>query len=364
MNEEKISVRNSAFELLRILSMWLITFHHITNDCGLQSDNIYINIWSQFFTIGGKLGVNVFVLIGGYFLYEKKFSAFRLVKLHAQVLTYDIIALVIGIIFCREYVTPMNIMKTFFPVTFSGYWFITAYFGILILSGVLNAIIHRMTYSEHCICILTGIFLLTIIPTFTTQTPYNSNLGWFIILYFIGAYFRKYETKLKKFFSNGWIVIVTWFLIFLSSIVMLWLGKRIGFFNEGINFFSGMYILTQLIQSISLFLFFEKKQITSKFLTKSAKLGKYTLACYLIQSNCILVHYRGNFNRWLWTDKTALLFPFGIILITVAYCLLAMFIDCLRVKIENVLNIKKIYLKTGNFIDNHLKALASLIHIS
>lgn len=358
---KKETERNPYFELLRILLMMFITLHHFTNDCGLRLDNVYINTWSQFFTIGGKLGVNGFVLISSYFLCEKKYSSLRLVKLHAQVLFYNMAALVIGLMLCRDYVTPLNVMKSVFPVTFSGYWFITAFFGMLIFSGVLNTIIKRMTYEEHCICILVCILLLTILPTLTTQTPYNSDLGWFITLYFIGAYLKKYDTPVKKFLANGWIFVITWCLIFFSSVTMILLGKKITYFNEGINFFSGMYILTQLVQSVSLFLFFEKQKKSSSTAVQLSKLGKYTLACYLIQSNCILVHYRGNFNRWLWTQLPPLTFPVVTLLSVIIYCFLAIMIDFGRVKLDSALNMKKIYAKAAGVIDHLLDKITQLI---
>ena len=67
--------RISNFEILRILSIFMIILHHyVLNTEAIntaRSLNYYI---SHFFYIGGKLGVNCFVLISGYFLVNKQIS--------------------------------------------------------------------------------------------------------------------------------------------------------------------------------------------------------------------------------------------------------------------------------------------------
>lgn len=63
--------RNSSFELLRIVSMILIIAHHYSVHGGwvydyniLSTNKLFIDLLS----IGGKLGVNCFVVITGFFL--------------------------------------------------------------------------------------------------------------------------------------------------------------------------------------------------------------------------------------------------------------------------------------------------------
>lgn len=71
----KKSIRMSNIEILRIISIIMIIMHHyVLNTEAIYTEkslNYYI---SHFFFIGGKLGVNVFVLISGYFLVNKKKS--------------------------------------------------------------------------------------------------------------------------------------------------------------------------------------------------------------------------------------------------------------------------------------------------
>ena len=67
----RITKRQSNIELLRIVAMLLIIAHHFSLHGGFvfSTASITVNrLWIQFIQIGGEIGINVFVLISGYFL--------------------------------------------------------------------------------------------------------------------------------------------------------------------------------------------------------------------------------------------------------------------------------------------------------
>lgn len=89
---DRIQNRNSSIELLRIISMILIVFHHFAFHGGFkwQTNSVTIShFWYNFIYGGGKIGVNIFVLISGYFLIDRKTSVFsyirRILKFWGQV---------------------------------------------------------------------------------------------------------------------------------------------------------------------------------------------------------------------------------------------------------------------------------------
>ena len=60
--------RESNLELLRIIMMILIVAHHFALHGGFDYPKEVVSLnrlWIQLMTIGGKLGVDVFVLISG-----------------------------------------------------------------------------------------------------------------------------------------------------------------------------------------------------------------------------------------------------------------------------------------------------------
>lgn len=68
-----IEQRSSNIELLRICSMLLIVLHHYCVNSGfveiIDLNDITVNtLLVQFMAFGGKVGVNVFLLISGYFM--------------------------------------------------------------------------------------------------------------------------------------------------------------------------------------------------------------------------------------------------------------------------------------------------------
>ncbi len=85
--------RQSNIELLRIIAMFLIIAHHYAIHSGFNFSTTAITInrlWVQFLQIGGKIGVNVFILIFGYFLiYSKTIKTTKILKLWGTVLFYS-----------------------------------------------------------------------------------------------------------------------------------------------------------------------------------------------------------------------------------------------------------------------------------
>ena len=75
-NDAKNNIRNSNLELLRIITMLLIVAHHYVVNSGLfqiggpiKSDLMSLkSMFLLVFGAWGKIGINAFVLITGYFM--------------------------------------------------------------------------------------------------------------------------------------------------------------------------------------------------------------------------------------------------------------------------------------------------------
>lgn len=83
--------RSSNFELLRIVAMlFIISFHYVYKS-GYIFDSLTIHsvIIKSFYFLG-ELGVNLFILITGYFQVKGKFSIEKLIKLILEVSFYYI----------------------------------------------------------------------------------------------------------------------------------------------------------------------------------------------------------------------------------------------------------------------------------
>lgn len=97
MSKEK--VRNSNLEILRIVSMILIIMHHyvVHGQFAWTANNICANkIILEILSLGGKLGVNCFVLITGYFMIQTKTNWKKLLKIILEVWFYSVSIFIMG----------------------------------------------------------------------------------------------------------------------------------------------------------------------------------------------------------------------------------------------------------------------------
>lgn len=120
--------RNSNIELLRIIRICGITVHHLIYHSTIMEVPLGMNrLFAQFFLLLGKGGVNIFVLISGYFLIKTepldyKLAVKRVGKLWKQLFLY---AILIGGTTCFVFQIDISISKlakTFFPTLTGAYW--------------------------------------------------------------------------------------------------------------------------------------------------------------------------------------------------------------------------------------------------
>lgn len=130
------SVRQSNFELLRIVSMVGVLANH-TLQClwNIQMPDItWENTCRMFLMNWAILAVNCFVMISGYFTIRLSWSG--VVRYYLQCVFYMALFAVIPIIINRS-VTPHDITKVVFAAS-EGDWFVRCYFALMLVSPLLN----------------------------------------------------------------------------------------------------------------------------------------------------------------------------------------------------------------------------------
>jgi len=76
MSLVKKNGRNSNVELLRIIAMIVIIIHHYMYHGLLKTEFYNINYYiANILSIGGALGVDIFFIISGYYIYKSKITA-------------------------------------------------------------------------------------------------------------------------------------------------------------------------------------------------------------------------------------------------------------------------------------------------
>ena len=268
--------------------MVLIVAHHYAVHSGFDFPvaSITINrLWIQFLQLGGKIGVNIFVLISGYFLIDSNsFKINKILKLWGGVIFYSYILLILSTIFSADPFNAKEIIKSISPIVFSKWWFASTYFMLFLLSPYLNKLLKSLNKKEYLNCLFLLFLCWCIIPTFTGQAFQSNQLLWFIFVYSVAGFYRNYCMDLKvSLLKCVCTSICLMFLTFLSCFLLDVISIKLNVIGEYATFFYGMEKVPIFLASLFLFIGFSKINIkNNKFINV---LSSATFGVYLIHDN-------------------------------------------------------------------------------
>lgn len=193
------TTRLSNMELLRIIAMICIVLCH-TNFFilgGVTQEEIYNNtllaIFRSIYQQLCMVGVNVFILISGYFGIRPSLK--KVASLMFTVLFWGLLCLLIDINHNCELLS-VPILKVFWGGGY--YWFIPAYLGLFILSPIINTFIESVPQKSFRNVLFSFFFLEFLYGWLGNMGSYCSghSIVSFLGLYMLGRYIRLYKSKL------------------------------------------------------------------------------------------------------------------------------------------------------------------------
>lgn len=227
---------------------------------------------------------------------------------------YRIIITTILILLGIISITKLRLLKEFFPIDLTDYWFIKTYIALYLVSPFLNKLIKSLEKRDYRKLLIILFVLLSMIPYITGNQGFNNDGGTFIqfiFLYFIGGYLKKYpieknsllKNRTKEFHQLIYVMIFI-FCIFLNYVVYTSANSLMGT-NTIVDEIAGNIIFMTIknsnpiviIQTLSFVLFFQTLNIKSK---KINSLANLTLGVYLIHDNTFIRHL---LYRWLKIDN-------------------------------------------------------------
>ena len=306
MAQSEVKLRKSNIELLRVIAMlMIITLHYLDKGEILAefSEMSTVNHYLAWLIEGFcYVAVNIYVLISGYFLVKSKFSFQKLFVLWAQIAFYS---WVIGAIFLfvgqAGEIGLYELIFIAFPVTSGHYWFATIYVLLFAIFPFLNAGIEKMNRKQHfsCIAVLLIIFSAwnTIIPFTIPMTDHEGmDIAWFVCLYMIAAYLRKYPECMKRKryqYVIGYVLCSV--LIFVAGLFLLFVDSKVGKLGGYATNWYAYNSLPVLFGSVCLFIAFVKTEIKGIVLGRIINtLAGATFGVYLIHEHRYL--------RYLWQE--------------------------------------------------------------
>ena len=326
------SKRKSNIELLRIIAMILIIAHHFalhgkfTFPTSLITPN---RLWIQFIKMGGTIGINLFVLISGYFLIKSQnIKIDKIIKFWLQIFIYSIVLYGIFTTIGFYQFSIKELVKHLLPITFGEWWFASTYFVLYILSPFLNKLLLSLSKKDYKLFILILTIFWSVIPTLTGQKFLSDNLLWFIYLYSLSGYLRlhynfRYNAKKYLLYSLS-ITLLT----FLTVIIFDIIGMKYKIFAEHSTYFYDKQRIPILVLSVLLFLGFSKIDLQYNKLINI--ISSTTFGIYLIHDNSYVRNFLWiSFFKDSSHEQDKFLIPYSISVILLVF-IVCSFIEFIR----------------------------------
>lgn len=363
---ETKALRKSNIELLRIISMLLIVMSHCDELFGLAdlySTSLGINkIITDWLHIGGQIGVGCFVLISGYFLIDAQFSIKRLIVLAGEVWFYTITSWLIWVVISlfhgnfNLYECIGEIKYTFFPILFSHYWFVSAYFILIILSPFINKFLLSLSRDEYRNFIVVIVVLFVILDggiPLVFQGISEGRLLPVLLMYIFAGYIKRFVNEKNIGCIKHYIcAIICYLLLFLSFYFLTFWGqiRNNGWVLENRYFYRDLNSPLVVLICIELFIGIINTDIRPSKLIN--EIAKCTFGVYLIHTNRLVSKFlRYCFPIYL-EKRSLLIFLYSISAVITIYlgCTL---IDLIRRK-----TIEKVW---SNVVANNIKIFEKIL---
>ena len=236
---ENYKKRNSNIEILRIIAMFFVIFHHAIS----QGFSFYsmpesgINTYFyQSFNCLGWIGNMFFIMISGYYLYQSKFSLKKVVSIWLQLFFYSSVISIFLFLFRIDIYgitgdgflltrlvekRPFKITELFFsfiPFLTAQNWYATKYIVFLFFVPFLNVIVDNVSRIIHFLLVIFLFIIFEFLPLFTWFDVYEiNNYTPFFLLFFAGSFLKKYQPEIIK--NNSCLILclgIAYFLIFIG----------------------------------------------------------------------------------------------------------------------------------------------------
>lgn len=195
---------NKGIELLRIVAMYMILTTHIIGAGGImkvaesQGGLRYAVI--SIIVVAFYCHVNCYALISGYVGLNSKFKLSKIVNIWIHIIFYSLGITLIAWTF-TDSITTEVLFKSATPIYSGIYWYMTAYFILLLFTPLVNSTIKNMELKNLVVLVVVFLIFFSVVPTilgdFTTYIPLNEGFSflWLFVLYLVGALLSRLDLK-------------------------------------------------------------------------------------------------------------------------------------------------------------------------
>lgn len=204
-----MSKRSMNLDILKIIAMFFVVVLHVLGYSNMTTGAAYsrgVDMCYHFLDALSYPAIHIFALCGFSLMSRKMIATNQgqlLPCLKVWVPTW--IICIIGLIIAIPLGIPFDmtdLIKTVFPFLGQGYWFVSAYISMILLTPFLNLLIQRLDKKGLLRLVLILFVLVSVLPTLPGRFNWNSNyssLTLFVLLYFMAALLNTLDLKRYRF---------------------------------------------------------------------------------------------------------------------------------------------------------------------
>lgn len=217
--------RQSNLELMRIIAMLMIIAGHFCSQSGFAEGVSGTAGWLiACMGAGARIAVNMFLVLGVWFMVDTEFKAIRIVKLYLQAwfLIVPITLLLVGLGYNISKITIIKSIEPFFLG--GGVWFVNTYIALIMLSPWLHKLLLLERKSLRCLLIVASLIttvMFTVHAVGKAQDSWLDTVVWFAFIYLLIGYYKKYLSKEAKY--NKWYMLLSGGLLYLIIVTVVYI---------------------------------------------------------------------------------------------------------------------------------------------
>lgn len=294
------NIRQNNFEVLRVVSIFLIIVSHciyfgIKQHPIHQSFNPYdvASLIDYILTEGiyllAGIGVNCFVMISGFFLIDK--TDFRIkgsLKVWTTTFFYSFVGFVLVSLLSARTLSLTELVNYVEPIHSEIYWFVTMYMGMIIIAPYISLGTQSFSKQKYLLLLVVLFVILFEFPFGVVFTD-GHDLIWFLFLFLIGGYLKRFELP-------QWINNYSGLLVFaiLTGMVLLFTGVNIIQVSGGKEGFTLMGVSNnnlRIFLSLAVFVWFKNHHFSGALYGWLARLSTFAFGVYLIHEHPLIKDY-------------------------------------------------------------------------
>ena len=354
--------RNSSFEIMRLMAMFMIILGHCTMATAENIEPYLIGLdfagwFVKSFTI---CAVNLFFILTGYFLPSRNHRISKVACIWRKTIVYSFFIYIIIAVISSDF--ELNeCIKYMMPIVNKKYWFMQTYIVAAFLQPYIALTLEKMADKKLTFLIYILLLFFSLHETFikvayTLDQTQGYGIIWACVMMVIGYWLRTNKVRVcgvsKHIYLFGYICLSIF--IFTSNYMIVKMNIAGGLVSRG-NFYAYNSI-SVFIQSVCLFCFFiieSEKGVSNRIINK---LSNHCLAGYLISAHpLLLTNIWTNIIKMERYSTDITLYVFMSIFMSITVLAACICIDMIIEKIMWILRIHKIDIALDNLYTKYIE---------